>query len=428
MTSQMKKYAALDAVRTLEIALLQREKYEGDPSFKAYTVADEPMIFPVLDMPGMRVDAGNWQAMVDEFTMSARILEDELGVNVMSPAQVKEAARKMGIHLIDTSASTLMEFADREFIAKVIEARMYRKAVSTYGTKWLEDNVESDGKVYADYHITGASTTGRMSCSNPNMQNIPQRRLPKYRSMFLASDGNVIRVSDIHQQEPCILAYHTQDARLLAAIRNHEDLHLAVAREIFENPKLTKEDKDERAVGKMINLGTSYGLTEFGLATKLGISEEKAQAFLHSYFRKFSGVFGWISQQRQMAFLQGYVKTALGRKSYINPYDSSWQNNAINSPIQGGAADFTKIWARKVWEKCNREGVPYTIVAFVHDEDVDDIPRDCLKASNRIQKEAFDETAALLYKNVPFEFESEYGKSWGAKSIAAEMIDLNETE
>jgi DNA polymerase I-like protein with 3'-5' exonuclease and polymerase domains len=81
-----------------------------------------------------------------------------------------------------------------------------------------------------------------------------------------------------------------------------------------------------------------------------------------------------------------------------------------------------------VWEKCNREGVPYTIVAFVHDEDVDDIPRDCLKASNRIQKEAFDETAALLYKNVPFEFESEYGKSWGAKSIAAEMIDLNETE
>jgi DNA polymerase I-like protein with 3'-5' exonuclease and polymerase domains len=427
MTPQMKKYAALDAVRTLEIALLQREKYDGDPSFKAYTVADEPMIFPVLDMPGMRVDVGNWQAMVDEFTMSARNLEDELGVNVMSPAQVKESARKLGIHLMDTSASTLMEFADREFIAKVIEARMYRKAVSTYGTKWLEDNVESDGKVYADYHITGASTTGRLSCSNPNMQNIPQRKLPKYRQMFIASDGNVIRVSDIAQQEPCILAWHTQDGRLLAAIRNKEDLHLAVAREIYNDPTLTKENKEQRAVGKMINLGTSYGLTEFGLATKLNISQEQAQTFLHSYFRKFSGVFGWIQMQRQTGFRQGYIKTALGRKSWLNPYDSSWENNAINSPIQGGAADFGKIWTRKVWEKSNRAGVPFTLAALVHDESVDDLPRECLKASNRIQQESFDETAEFLYRGVPFSFETEVGRSWACKSIAAEMIDLEES-
>jgi DNA polymerase I-like protein with 3'-5' exonuclease and polymerase domains len=426
ITPQMKQYAAQDVITTLAIAKKQLAKYEGDPAFKAYTVADEPMIFPILDMPGIRVDVGNWQAMVDEFSMSARNLEDELGVNVMSPGQVKEAARKLRIHLQDTSASTLMAFIDHPFIQKVIEARMYRKAVSTYGTKWLEDNVEDDGKVYADYHITGASTTGRLSCSNPNMQNIPQRKLPKYRSMFVASEGNVIRVSDIAQQEPCILAYHTQDRKLLDAIRNREDLHLAVAREIFNDPSLTKADSEKRAVGKMINLGTSYGLTEFGLATKLGISEEQARVFLNSYFRKFSGVHGWIQQQRQNGFRNGYVTTALGRRSWLNPYDQAWQNNAINSPIQGGAADFGKIWTRKIWEQSNRQGVPFTLVALVHDEDVDDVPRECIKESNRIQKETFLETAETLYRNVPFSYESEYGVSWGAKSIATEMVDIGD--
>jgi DNA polymerase I-like protein with 3'-5' exonuclease and polymerase domains len=426
MTPQMKRYAANDVIVTMAIAKKQLAKYEGDPAFKAYTLADEPMIFPILDMPGIRVDVGNWQAMVDEFSMSARNLEDELGVNVMSPGQVKEAARKLRIHLQDTSASTLMAFIDHPFIQKVIEARMYRKAVSTYGTKWLEDNVEADGKVYADYHITGASTTGRLSCSNPNMQNIPQRKLPKYRSMFVASEGNVIRVSDIAQQEPCILAYHTQDRKLLDAIRNKEDLHLAVAREIFNDPSLTKADSEKRAVGKMINLGTSYGLTEFGLATKLGISEEQARVFLNSYFRKFSGVHGWIQQQRQNGFRNGYVTTALGRRSWLNPYDVSWQNNAINSPIQGGAADFGKIWTRKVWEQSNRQGVPFTLVALVHDEDVDDVPRECIKESNRIQKETFLETAETLYRNVPFSYESEYGVSWAAKSIATEMVDIGD--
>jgi DNA polymerase I-like protein with 3'-5' exonuclease and polymerase domains len=427
MTPQMKKYAAQDVITTLAIAKLQIEKYEGDPAFRAYRLADEPMIFPILDMPGIRVDVGNWDAMIRGFDAKAVQIEDELDINVFAYAKVKQRlAQAHQIHVPDTKNETLIGYLDSPFVAKVIEGRMYRKASSTYGIKWIENNVESDGKVYADYHITGASTTGRMSCSGPNMQNIPQRRLPAYRSMFLASQGNVIRVSDIHQQEPCILAWHTQDRRLLEAIRNHEDLHLAVAREIFNEPGLTKDDKEQRAVGKMINLGTSYGLTEFGLATKLNISQDEAKAFLNSYFRKFSGVHAWIQMQRQTGFRQGYVKTSLGRRSWLNPYDHAWENNAINSPIQGGAADFTKIWARKIWEKCNKQGVPYTIVAFVHDENVDDIPRDCLKESNRIQKEAFEEAAELLYRGVPFEFESEYGKSWGAKSIAAEAVDIEE--
>lgn len=424
MTPIMKKYAADDVVATLQIAIAQKKTFDGDIGFKAYRVADEPMIFPILEMPGFRVDMDNWTKMVEEFAAKAKEIEAELEINVMSPAQVKKKAASLGIHLQDTSAVTLVEFHDRPFIQRVIEARMYRKAVSTYGMSWLEENVESDGKVYADYHITGASTTGRMSCSNPNMQNIPQRKLPQYRKQFLASDGSVIGVLDVKQQEPCILAWHSRDAKLLEAIINKEDLHLAVAREIFDNPKLTKDNKDERGVGKTINLGTSYGLTKFGLAAKLGISEEKADKFLTSYFRKFGGVFSYIQTQRQNGYRRGYVTTALGRRSYLNTYDHSWENNAINSPIQGGAADFTKVWARRAWEKCKRQGIPFTTVAYVHDETVLDIPRDVLKETRSIQNEAFQEAAELLYKGVPFEVEAEFGRSWAAKSIASEAVDI----
>ena len=423
MTPAMKKYAAQDAMSTLEIALLQRATYSDDPAFKAYTVADEPMIFPVLDLKGFRIDVGAWEQMVKEFSETAQALEAELGINVMSHVQVKAKAKTLGLHLQDTSAVTLVEFADHEFIQKVIEARMYRKAVSTYGMTWLEA-VESDGKVYADYHISGASTTGRFSCSDPNMQNIPQRKLPVYRSRFIASDGHVVEVSDIAQQEPCITAWHTQDAHLLQAIRNHEDLHLAVARRIFNNPSLTKEDKNERSMGKAVNLGMSYGLTPFGLAARQKLELPEAEKIINQYFRNFGGVFSWIGQQRQMGHKKGYVQTALGRRSYLNLYDRKWENNAINSPIQGGAADFMKVWARKTWEKCERQGLPHSTVAWVHDETVSDIPRDCLKETRKLQNVAFQETAELLYKGVPFSVETETGKSWAAKSLSTEQVEI----
>ena len=423
MTPQMKRYAAKDAQETLKIALKQRDAYEGHPAFKAYTVADEPMILPVLDLQGFRVDVEGWEKMVAEFQKTSDELEEELGINVMSPQQVKLKAKELGLHLQSTGAEVLMEFGDEPFIQQVITARMYRKAVSTYGLKWL-DAVEDDGKVYASYNITGASATGRMSCSNPNLQQIPSRKLPQYRDRFMASEGHVIEVSDIAQQEPCITAYHTQDANLLSAIRNKEDLHLAVARKIFNDDTLTKEkDADKRAVGKVINLGSAYGLSSFGMASKLGITEEKASAFLSQYFRHYGGVLFWIGQQRQQGYANGYVSSALGRRSYLNTYDRKWENNAINSPIQGGAADFTKIWVRKVWEKSHRAGIPYTIVAMVHDEIVRDIPRECLKESKQIQNEAFQETAEQLYPGVPFTLESEYGRAWSAKSLHEEMED-----
>lgn len=425
VTPSMKKYAAQDVISTLQIAMLQQQTYSDDPGFRVYLEADEPMIFPVLDLQGFRVDVGKWTQMVTGFQEQATQLEKELGINVKSTQQVMSAAKKQGIHLQSTGADVLAEFSDKPFIQQVILARRYRDAVSKYGFKWLEENIEPDGKVYSNFHVTGGDKTGRMSSSNPNIQNIPQRKLSQYRECFIPSVKRVLDISDVVQQEPCITAYHTQDAALLGAIQDKVDIHLMVAQSIYSDPTLTKEDKEKRSHGKAINLGMVYGLSAFGLSKRTGLSLQDSERLIGKYFQKFPGVFAWIQQQHQSAYRNGYVTTALGRRSYLNLHDRSWENNAINSPIQGGAADLTKIWSRKNWELCKREGIPFSTVAYVHDEMVNDVPQEVLRESRKIQEQAFQEAAEKLYKGVQFEIESVAGKSWAAKALPTEVVEMN---
>jgi DNA polymerase I-like protein with 3'-5' exonuclease and polymerase domains len=428
MTKEMKQYAALDVVNTLKIAKLQKEKFESDHAFRAYTEIDEPAIFPILDMSGFRVDVPGWEVMVDEFTERASKIQSEIGINVMSAAQVKNKAKEFGYVLQSTGADILKDF-DHPFFRKVEEARMYRKASSTYGRKWLEA-VEEDEMVYSSYKITGAKT-GRMSSADPNLQNIPARKLPTYRSRFIASEGNVIMVSDVSQQEPRILAYESQDEVLIQAIKDKEDLHLTVAKSIFgEFDKSNSDYDNKRAVGKAINLGTSYGLTEFGLAEKLKVAKEQAAQFLKQYFTRFRGVFSWISTMRMKARSQGYVTTAIGRKIYINPHTGYHaDNNAINSPIQGGAADFTKMWVRKIWELSRKYKLNYPVVAIVHDEIVCDVPKKLRKRfETDVLMKAFDETAKTLYKGIPFAAETVSGPNWGVKQFHDEAYGDEDDE
>jgi DNA polymerase-1 len=143
---------------------------------------------------------------------------------------------------------------------------------------------------------------------------------------------------------------------------------------------------------------------------------EEAEKFIQQYFRKFTGVFAWISQMRQTAFSSGHIKTSSGRRVFMNPYDKQWQNNAINAPIQGGAADFTKMWVRKYWEGCQSSNIPYTLCLIVHDETGYDTPKEVQKIANKVRKAAFDETAETLFPGIPFKSEAEYGVSWAVKS------------
>ncbi len=413
-------------VKTLAIAKLQQEDYMEQLGYAAYEKIDEPAIFPLLDMPGIRVDKEAWSNAVADFAIKAKEIEDELGFNVKSSPQTLAALKKAGIHVKSTGAEVLLAFMQFPLVKKISDGRLYRDASSKkYGLPWVETNVEEDGYVYCNYNITQAET-GRMSATNPAMQGIPARRLPVYRTFFVASDDSVIVVSDVSQQEPRILSYETKDEALINAFITREDVHVAVARSIYGDfDKTHPEYKERRAVGKTINLGTSYGLSEFGLADKLNISQEEAARILRQYFARFRGVFSWISQQRATARRTGFVKTAIGRKIFLNPYSSHFDNNAINAPIQGGAADFTKMWVRKIWEKCHEQGLKYPVVAIIHDEIVSDVLKKEVKKYTELLMEAFHETAAVIYKGIPFEAETEMGKSWGCKQFSEEILEMD---
>lgn len=420
MTKDMKWYAANDALKTWHIAKKQMEYCDEEMRSRIYYNIDEPCIFPILDMKGFPVDVEAWKSMIVTFQETADKLETKLGLNVMSAAQVKEYAKRNGLMLKDTRAMTLESFANYPFIASVLEARKYRKAVSTYGLKWLE-NVEDDGKVYSSYHITGTET-GRMSASNPNMQQIPARKLPEYRLLFKAQPGRVIVVSDVNQQEPRILCYESKDEELLRALKAGISTHLVVARTIYNDDTITKADAEKYYHGKITNLGVAYGMSKYKLSDSLGISEEKAEEFLRQYFARFREVLSWISMKRMTARNTNSVDTAAGRRIHLNPYNHSFENNAINAPIQGGAADFTKMWLRKIWEYCNKEKIEYPVCALVHDELVAHVKKEEVKKYISIMDKAFQETSKKLYPGVPFEVETEKGRSWGVKQVSSESI------
>lgn len=405
MSDEMEVYAARDALNTLRIARMQRDALEETQAFGAYKMIDEPAIFPTLDMNPVKVDVEGWTKMAVEFQQKGQEIEDEIGVNVYSPQQVKKALAENGLHVQNTQALTLLEYADIPLVASILDARTYRKAASTYGIKWLEKYVEEDDLVYPSWNITGAET-GRRSCSNPNLQNIPARKMPQYREMFISKHYRMI-VDDVSAQEPRITAYHSQDEALIAALVAGEDVHQTVADAIGR----------DRKTGKMINLATSYGMTTQGLAKKLNIPESEAEGLLSAYFMRFRGVFSFISSQRAKAWKTGFVTTVSGRPIYINPYDSQWENNAVNAPIQGGAADFTKMWERLTWEGCKAEGIPYSVWGVVHDELDLDPPKEYYKDTKAVVRDAFHQTAKRLFDGVPFLDDMKTGKTWACKEL-----------
>ena len=211
-----------------------------------------------------------------------------------------------------------------------------------------------------------------------------------------------------------MLAYSSKDQELIKAILSREDLHLSVARTIFNEPTMTKDDP-RRFIGKTINLGTSYGLTAIGLAKRIKVTEDEAQKFLNQYFNRFRAVADWTHRQHSMGQRLGYVVTPIGRRVWINPYSKQWQNNAINAPIQGGAADMTKYALAFIHKETKRLGLPYGVCLLVHDELVCDLPKGTIRAYKEVQKEAWSAAGKIKIPGIPVEVEMYTGPNWGAK-------------
>jgi DNA polymerase I len=424
MSDEMLEYAAKDAYYTLRVQEAQQKEIDtrGD-TMNTYWTIDEPAIWAILDLQPVKIDVPQWISMAKEFERRGVEMERDMGVNVYSHVQVKEYIRKTTGLKLDSTAAEVLEDAKTkvsvskikettEIIDKITLIRMLRKASSTYGLKWVDNNVEEDGMVYSDFYVIGAES-GRMTSSNPNLQQIPSRRIPEYRQLFISKYGKMI-VADIQAQEPRILAYLSGDKHLREAFENKEDVHLTVTRAIFKDETIQKSDK-RREVGKMINLATSYGMTAQGLAGRLGIPEEQAEDFLRQYFTRFSGVTAYIDKMRSIANRFEYVETISGRRIWMNRHSFQSANNAINAPIQGSAADLLKLWMVDFWNWCKYENIMYPVVMPIHDELVLDSPIELVAKYKQGLIDTLNSSAGKLFGDMPFTLDIKSGRSWACK-------------
>jgi DNA polymerase-1 len=300
----------------------------------------------------------------------------------------------------------------------ILEHRELSKIKSTY-VDALQAALNSDtGRVHTSYSQTGA-VTGRLSSSNPNLQNIPIRTEEgrRIRNGFVAGKGKVLLSVDYSQIELRIVAHMAQDEAMLAAFRADEDIHATTARAIH-GVRPEEVTKNMRRHAKAINFGLIYGMSAFGLTRTTDLTLAEAENFVKTYFEKFPGIKKYLDGIRRLAAQQGYVETLLGRRRYF-PALQSKQNvqvknreerEAINAPIQGTAADIMKLAMLKIPPALKAAKLNAKMLLQVHDELVLECPRKELEETARVVKE----TMANAYRlDIPLSTDARYGDNWG---------------
>lgn len=416
MDRRLEQYAIADSRATIQV-MAEQDKYikgEGlDPIW--YWDIDMPAMWAIMDFEPIKVDVDAWLRLADDMQVLGELADEELGFNSGSPKVTLVRLQEMTGRKIkntnakDTLMPLLADLTDKgktkqaAFLQKILDARMYKKAASTYGKKWVENWVHEGGLVYPGWRIVGAET-GRMACREPNIQNIPARRLPQFRSLFISRHKRGrIMVSDVSQQEVRINAYFSKDPSLLEAFEKDEDIHQWVANEVGCS----------RRDGKDLNLGMSYGMSKYGLAKNTGQTLKEADAMLNKYFKRFRGVRAYINQKRAEAVRHEKVHTATGRPIWMNTYQRQWENNAINSPIQGTAADHTKLALILKRRYSAEEKVRFSGTMSIHDESVSDLKPGEAKIQKEIDEVAWVDAGKRIVPGIPIKVDIKTGKDWG---------------
>jgi len=429
-------YAAEDADVTLR---LHRELYprlQAVPSLlRLYEEIEVPLV-PVLsrmERNGVRIDAGLLAAQSADMAARMQDLEqaayEEAGrrFNMGSPKQVAAIFfEEKGLPVVaktpkgapSTSEAVLQQLAEQghELPRIILEHRGLSKLKSTYTDKLPQMVDPVTGRVHTSYHQAVAAT-GRLSSSDPNLQNIPIRSEDgrRIRRAFVPEPGYRMLAADYSQIELRIMAHLSGDERLLAAFAAGLDVHRATAAEVWGLPP-EQVSNDQRRSAKAINFGLIYGMSAFGLARQLGIERASAQEYVDLYFQRYTGVKAFMDSVREQARRDKYVETLFGRRLYLTDIDHSNQGrragaerSAINAPMQGTAADIIKRAMIAVDRWIEEEGPPVRMIMQVHDELVFEVEEDAVgPARERIRKEM--EAAADL--RVPLVVDVGVGGDW----------------
>lgn len=428
-------YAAEDADMTWRLHTVFWPKLSAESDLcKVYTDIELPLAQVLLGMErrGVLIDSQLLQSQSRELSDRMRVLEEEVWnlagreFNVGSPLQLADVLyRQMGLvpprktpkGQPSTSEAALGELSgSHQLPAKVLEYRALAKLRSTYTEKLPLSINEQTGRVHTIYNQTGTST-GRLSSSDPNLQNIPVRTAEgrRIRQAFVAPPGWCVVAADYSQIELRIMAHLSGDPGLLNAFAEGRDIHRATAAEVF-GCLLEQVSTDQRRAAKAINFGLIYGMSAFGLARQLGISRDEAQSYVDRYFERYPGVRDYMELIRHTARDQGYVETIFGRRLYVQDIANrngqrrqAAERAAINAPMQGSAADIIKRAMLAVYRWCSEDDSGVHLLMQVHDELVFEIKESTVEeAVERIRKDM--EAAAEL--RVPLLTQIGFGANW----------------
>ncbi len=302
-----------------------------------------------------------------------------------------------------------------EIPAKIMRYRIVAKLQSTYVKKLKKLIDPESGRVHTSFNQT-VTATGRLSSSNPNMQNIPIRTEEgnRIRHAFIPGENLVFLSADYSQIDLRVLAHYSQDAALLQAFRNGDDVHARTASELFAvSPLLLTSEM--RRVAKSINFGIVYGMSSFGLSNQLNISRKDAARFIDKYFNLYGGVKEFMGSVVEQARIDEYVTTLLNRRRMLPEINIKnktrrefAERTAINTPIQGTAADIIKLAMIKVGPALQQENLTARLLLQIHDELVFELPESELDATRKVVKTAMEEALVL---DVPLVVNFEIGKS-----------------
>ncbi len=395
-------YAAEDADITLQLHNALWEKLgEIEPLKRVYLDIEQPLVPVLLDMEETGVLLDRDLLATQSSELAKRMLElekeaHELGggpFNLGSPKQLQEilfdklelpVIRKTPKGQASTAEDVLLELADDYDLPRVIiEYRSISKLKSTYTDKLPLQIAASTGRVHTSYHQAVAAT-GRLSSTDPNLQNIPIRTPEgrRIRQAFVAPDGHVLLAADYSQIELRIMAHLSGDKGLVSAFAAEQDIHRATAAEVFETD-LDDVTADQRRSAKAINFGLMYGMSAFGLGKQLGIPRNEAQDYIDLYFDRYPGVKAYMDDTRESARTEGYVETVFGRRLYLPEINARnaqrrqyAERSAINAPMQGTAADIIKRAMIDVHAWLSGDDAVGRMIMQVHDELVFEVETD----------------------------------------------------
>ena len=385
-----------------------------------------------MELNGMKLDVKKWRAIMSDTEREKQAAEKAIGdilapledqtslfgvslVDVDSPLQMKKALNKFGITLENTSEAELKKYRGLEVIDAVLKYRKHSKLISTYAEPLIAQISDITGRLHTSFKQMVA--TGRMSSSRPNLQNIPKKQM--YRSCFISPEGYKLITADMSGAELRILGNLSQDPIFIESYANGIDLHTRTASETFGIP-MDKVSSSQRDAAKALNFGLCYGLSKFGLARRLKVSEKEADNIINNYFARYRGVKRFLDQSAKDAVYKRYSRTVSGRKRFYRmpPYtDPNFngikrgiERQAKNAGIQGANADTIKQSMIYLVERL--AGYDARLISTVHDEVIVEVAEDQVKEVSSVTVQALKDGFGRYFTTIPMESDALVGDCW----------------